>query len=67
MSKQNTVFKKRALKIKNFLKNNHLKINAVVEVSGKSRITVSHILNGLRYPKFTEEVLTRIENHFSIN
>jgi len=67
MSKQNTVYKKRAAKIKNFLKNNHLKMNAIVEVSGKSRATVSQILNGLRYPNFTDEVLTRIENHFSIN
>lgn len=67
MSKQNTVFKKRASAIKTHIKKNHLKVSAAVEVSGKSRITVSQILNGLRYPKFTDEVLTRIENHFSIN
>jgi hypothetical protein len=67
MSVPKSSYIKRTRRIKRFLKQNYLKTSALIPIAGISRISLSHILNGLRYPKYTDRILSKIENHYSIN
>lgn len=67
IDKNTTQFKKRTRRIKSHLKKNCLKMSILTDITGKPRGTISYILNGKRYPKFTNKVLAKIENHFNLN
>lgn len=58
---------KRIKRIRKYLKDNHIKITALPDITGKSYKTCTNIMNGFRTPSYIDTFLTAIEKHYSIN
>jgi hypothetical protein len=64
---QSQLYRRRANRIKNYLRKNYIKQKGLVKITGKHEVVINYILKGSRYPRYTEELLTKIEKHFNLS